>query len=353
MRAIVHAHLGAGARIATLVNATCEARSWVRNEPGSALVTLSMEDAQISDVTISASNVYVVESDTGLAPWVGYLPGRIIEDGERLHLPLRELTAILDQRFTGANETYSGGAGDLFHQVFLTAQRRLPFPLRFNASHDPGPYTAQSYHNQSLLQVAQGLERLTGRQLWAEYRVTIGSISAELHWGTRRGLDRTDEVLLEEGRNVQQHPRHENRIGQPLLLATVIGGASTAGFTTRPQATGRVEPAASAPVVAPPQDSTEMSTLGTEQVIVQETVNNTRAAREAAEAAIAASGGRLLRVVVAGNQALWAKVGMDDDVRVRLPRYNLRRGLDMTARVIGMQPDELAGILDLALEVAA
>lgn len=341
MKALVHVHSAMGARLATLRNATVMERSWVRNDAGAARFSLPQDDPQAIDSLVGADYVYVLESDAGLPPWVGFLPGRWTENGQTVTLVLRELTAVLSNRFTGGNDVYTAGAGQVLRAVLQKANVSLPHPFELGDFTDAGPYQAKTYRHASVLDgVAKPLAQDTGYWFWAEYDVTPAGIGAVLHWSSRREGDRSARVLLEEGRNLADSPIFEDRRGQPVLSATAVGSTSSGtSYVQRPQVT--VNATATARSVV----------LGMQRVQIDEFATDTRSATALASAALSRTDGRTLKLGVT-DPALWPELVLGADVRVRLPRYNLGRGLDTTARIVGVQPDEDAGVLTLSVEVA-
>jgi hypothetical protein len=340
MAAIVHVHSGMGARLATLRNATVLERSWVRNDAGSARFTLPQSDDQANDGLIGPGYIYVLESDVGLPAWVGYLAGRWSENGQMLTVQLRELTYVLASRFTGANDNYTAGAGAILRAVLAKAQTALSHPFDLGDFTDAGPYQAKNFRHSSVLDgVAKPLATDTGYWFWADYRVSPGGISGAISWASRRDVDRSARVLLEEGRNLADEPAPvlEDHSGQPLERVTVVGSTSGGtAYAARPMST------VSAGIRA--------SLLASEGVSIDEQATDDRSTLEAAQAAVAKTLGRTLRLVVV-DTALWSECALGADVRVRLPRYNLGRGLDITARIVGVQPDEDTQKLALTVEV--
>jgi hypothetical protein len=341
VKALVHVHNGLGARLATLQNATVLERSYVRNDAGAARFSLPQDDLQATASLIGADYVYVLESDAGLPPWIGFLPGRWTENGQTVTLVLRELTAVLSNRFTGSNDIYTAGAGQVLRGVLQRANVVLPHPFEVGSFSDAGPYQAKTYRHASVLDgVAKPLANETGYEFWADYDVTSSGITAVLNWSSRRDHDRSSRVLLEEGRNLADSPIFEDRTGQPVLLSTAVGSTSSGtSYAQRP-----IQTVAAATTV-------RATVLGTQTIGHDEFATDARSATASAAAALSRSDGRTLKLAVT-DPALWPELVLGADVRVRLPRYNLGRGLDTRVRIVGVQPDEDAGVLTLSVEVA-
>lgn len=321
-----------------MLSASVMERSWIANDAGAARFSLPQGDAQAVDSYIGADYVYAIESDAGLPWWVGFLAGRWVEDGTLLTVVLRELTYVLSQRFTGPDDVYPLGAGAILRAVLAKAGAVFSHPFQLGDFSDAGLYQAKTLRHSAVLDVAKSLANDTGYQWWPEYTVTPAGITARISWGSRRDHDRSDVVILEEGRNLEASPTLEDRSGPPLERATVVGSTSSGtAYRDRPMAT------------ATRSTNLRASLLGIERVSIDEQATDNRSASAAAEAALVKAHSRVLRLVVV-DPALWPLCALGADVRVRLPRYNLGRGLDATVRITGVQPDEDAGRLMLTVE---
>jgi hypothetical protein len=335
---VVHVHAGMGPRLGTLWTATVGARSWLCNDVGAASVSIPKVDADPR--LLAPDNVYVVESGTGLDSWVGYRPERIQEDRDTVTLPLRELTHLLAQRFTGEDETSSAGAGRVLADALRAAHQRQPLPFALGDFGDAGPYTSRTWNVTALLDVARQLAQDSGYQWWPVYAVTPAAIAAELRWGARRGGDRTTAVVLRDGHGgnlAADGLALEHRQGLPFGTARVVGGTNGAtAFAARPTAQAKAGTAAA---------------LGREKAVVSERISDARAAQQAADAALAEGGGVAIRAACA-DPDLWRLLGLDETVAVELgSEWNLGRGLTADVRVLGVQPDEQVGVMELTLAV--
>lgn len=336
MAVLCHVHQGLGRRLDTFQHATVIARSWLRNDAGSAQIALPQGDPQCNPTLLDAGNWFVIESDQGVPPWVGFQAKRYREDGRRATLTLTELPGLLGRRMTRAGEIYTGGAGGILKAAFQASQRRLPLPVRIGDMTDTGSYAAQTFNVQSLLSIAQDLATKSSRLWWFDQTVTEYGIDAALRWGARRGRDRLDLVLA-EGQNLTAEPVLEDLSGQPLDSVYVVG-QTTGGsvFSARPQAQAT---AASG------------STIGGQTAVISETLADEQSALQAARTAVTAENGLRLDLVTA-DPIFWQQVFLDDVVRVILgTRWNRGQGLDTSVRIVGMQADEPTGQLRLMVEV--
>lgn len=350
-RCLVHVHEGFGPRIATLWNATNIDRSFVRNDAGSGQFALPITDAYATNQYMNRAGLrYAVESLDGLPWWVGYKPpGQTWrKDGETWSLPLREVTYLLSGQVTGASDSYSQAAGGIFRQALRQAQLANPLPFQIGDMSDQGPYLSKEFRYTSLYEVARQLtDAANGYQWWAEYAVTPSSIAATLRWGSRRGVDRSSVVALEEGRNIAAWPTWEDEgdteRAKVIYVGTTSGGTA---YANRPTATAQQTSTASGVSNSSKSSSTQSGgSSGRTQVIHDEQASDERAAKIAADLALAAAPRRSFSVTVT-DSSLWGELDIDNQVRLRLPTY----GFDGTVRITGVQPDEAEGEVALTLE---
>ncbi len=359
----VHVHQGLGPRVGTLRNATVDGRSWLRNDAGAAKVTIPMGDAQHSADCIGSEYLYVIESNTGLPPWVGYLPGAWREDGAVCTLMLRELPFLLASRFTGV-DSYALGAGAILREVMAAANLDVPHPFRLGEFRDVGIYQSKQYRNTAILQVAQDLANSAGYMWWCEYAVDESGILPTMHWAPSRGRRVSDETLLQVGRNISEWPVLEDRTGLPVGDVVAVGATSAGiGYSERSRyrkvqkATGKRKWVAK---VNPATGRTYWQTkavtrtqwVQVQKITIDEWTPDARSLQERATVEIDAEPPIAFRLLCT-EQALWPLLEIGATARLQLPPpYGLGAGLDTEIVVTGLQPDEYEGVLDLTAEVA-
>lgn len=331
-----------GARLAILQNASDLDRAWTANDAGMGAFTLPMGDSQAQYVR--AGLLYVIESDTGLPPWVGCkLPRTTVdEDGSRISVPLREIGALLMLQHTSATAAYvATAAGAVLRDVLGDLGASLPFTV--GPMDDLGPSVDIEPRHVDLLTLARNLATDAGYQWWVQPRVTTGRITASVEWGARRGVDRSAEVVLEEGRNLAAFPRvsdpdHEHPAAYT-AVGTTDGGTA---YASRPLSTSTLESVAG---------TFRRSSYGQRVAAVVEDLSSSASAERYALRRLLELDPIRIEATVT-DTALWPKCLIDNDVTIRLPSYGRGKGIAAKARIVGVQPDEAAGELDLLLEVA-
>lgn len=339
-RCLVHVHDGIGSRLATLAHATVQQRTFVQNDAGSASVSLPQGDDEANDINVEWSNVYVLESTVqGVPPWVGFLVA-FEEDGASLTLTLRELSYLLEFRLTGQADSYALAAGAIVAAVLEKAQTTLAHPFVVGDMSDLGPYRAVEWRHHHILDVLRELADTAGYAWWLDARVTQSGITSVIRWASRRDVDRSDRVLLEESRNLEAYPRYRESLGQSTASATVVGG-TTGGtaYGSRIAATA----VARTPFVP-------VGLLSFERVVIHEEATDTQALQTLADEELAHPAARTVQVIC-NDRAIWPDLQMGADVRLRLPSYNRGRGFDGAVRIVGLSPDEQAGQMLLVVEV--
>jgi hypothetical protein len=341
----IDVHLGLGPKLATLWNAAVGERSWVENDVGVGRISLPSNDSQATPDLIDASLVYVIWSDQGLPPWVGYAPDDYDNDGQSYSLSLVGYEHQLSYWFTGSNETYAESAGSALRKAFAAAALRTPgMPLTLGEFGDPGPALSKTWRNDALLDVATQYAKDAERLWWVDWSVWSGDISGRLRFGARRGQDRSDTVTLQDGVNIAAGVTERRRHGAPLQVAIAVGTTSGGtAYSARPQAI--VQAATVANALA------QTTTTRSATVDHDERLADTQSALLAATAAIAAKRPHYVSAGVV-DPDLWPVLFLDDVVRLHLgATYNLGRGIDSAARVVGVQPNEAGGRVELLLQL--
>lgn len=341
----VDVHAGLGPKIDTLWNAKVGERSWVENDVGVARLSLPANDSQAVPDLIDASLVYVIWSDSGVPPWIGYAPDDYDCDGKTIDLSLVGYEHQLSYYFTGSAEDYAESAGSALSKAFAAAALRTPgMPFRLGDFGDPGIALSKEWRNDSILDVASQYAKDASRLWWVDWAVSSGDIAGRLRFGARRGQDRSDSVALQEGLNIAAGVTERRRHGAPLQVAIAVGTTSGGtAYSARPQAIVQASQVANA--------LAQTTTTRSATVQHDERLADTQSALLAATAAVAAKGPHYVSVGVV-DPALWPVLFMDDIVTLRLgPTYNLGRGVESPARVVGVQPNEAGARVELLLQL--
>ena len=202
------------------------------------------------------------------------------------------------------------------------------------------------------------LAQLTNSEWWVDYDVRWSRAQMALRWTGRRGLDRRNDVQLDEFAQLQhaEYSRDSSDLSQTVVQvgASASAGAPTAATvvgsqlaTFRPAFGGRSEASDEALVRYKRQRS----------ILPQRRERSSVSPAETDELSLSAATKRLLELPRTAAQQVtlavsadydWSSFFLGDTIVVRLTAFG---GLDLDVRVKALQPDEASGVMEMIVEV--
>jgi len=318
-----------------------------------------------SPISLKEGMAVVDRSSEGVEPWLWFISriGFDIASG-MVDVECSEWRQLLYERTVPLSTVASSrAAGRVAVQLLTAANSRNPthiIPhfswmsgLRHTLSSPLGGLTVGAAFDQ--------IAKETDTEWWVHYHVTWNSVAPTLHWGFRRGLDRSYSLHLQEGYHLSQGVYSRDGRGQARLVQVIGGGGSSAAPSgalslgaavaqDRPSTGGRLEPVpesqrrkmlvASGPAVS--SESLQVSpNVQAESSLITSSLR---------QVTLPVSALQQVEASVGGNIA-WNAFGLGDVVLIRLSSAQLRQGADIPARIVALQPDEAEGEMALALEV--
>ena len=355
----IHEPIWPFSRLCALTTAHGVDRSLEIMDPGSATVRIARNDQAITADRLKYGNILVVTSDVA-RDWAG--PVTLLQEsystGE-ITIGALEQSAILNVRPTPLTEQWNSGAsGAVFTSIMNRINGRGHTGLFTPDGVPAGPaITDLSIGGQSALEALGELFSRTGYEWWLDTAVRPSGITWTLNWGQKQGEDNADFVVIRD--------RHLSDLEYTLDVSkvrqavTVVGGfgslpnrtavtRTTVGVQgVRDVGSGAIELADQALIDAldvPPA-------LRSETVFLQPRTSDQTALSRLAQQALERplSGAEKFSATV--NVLFdWTRLGLGDYVTINTARLGLG-AIDRKVRIIGMQPDEELGELDLVLEV--
>jgi hypothetical protein len=358
-RAYVHEPWWPYQQIAELTTASNIDRSYVIMQPGQCVLDVARTDPQVSVDVLQRGNILVIEADD-LPPWAG----NIVTLDESLAGPVIELVAVglagaLDARLTPQRLRYDAsiGAAVVFRDLVTRANSRGHTGVHLPAFNEPSVgVTELDLGGATVLDALTELAERTSQEWWLEIQRVPSRLEAVIRWGVQ-GEDSAADVHLYEGHHFSDL-RYRLDLSQYRQAVTAIGGTGAVGdraavtlsATTEPRRAELASVLQEASTVAARNVSELPPGLRLERLIFEPGADSeaalSRRAKRALEQPLGA--GEQFSVVV-NREADWSLLvlGSHITIHVELSLASISREM----RIVGLQPDEAAGEMELVTEV--
>ena len=352
----VHLHTWDFSRIGRVVSAGNVERSYTIDNNDQASFVVSYDDGLIAELRPQLGRVVVIESQSYPYPWVGRLT---VIKGDQAK---RELTCvahgyerILEHRYLGASFTVDASADAAIGVLMREVNDSGATGIRF-AGGDARPLVRLSIPHAQARAAIDQIGAYGGIEWHLSYDVTSAGIDVALHAPRWRGLDRVQSARLVDGVTASVLSWTEDGEAAAYALSVVGGVASSeTAVNDRPRAKLlAIAGAYDGPHGYAYQGAREATNRLTqiERRIVSQAVK-TAGSTEAAAAALlerhAGTSRRVARVEVDETE-LWP-LCRPGDVLHLISGTAFTTGIDAPVRVVGVQPDERAGMIGLAVEI--
>ncbi len=345
--------------------------------PGSMYFRCSSQEAS---QTFREGDTLVDHSTEGIAPWLWFI-SRVADslvDG-MVDVEVQEWRQQLYRRTVpGSFTAASLAAGEVARDLLQAVNSRHPTHIRVSDDFTPItrvvlPSTPLPLGGLSLGAALDQIALITDSEWWVEYLVSWQGVEAALRWSHRRGLDKTGEVVLEEGhhlassiysRDITDSARTVQVIGSGDSPSNVPRGGVVVGahisVERQPQG-GRFEEAGelerrlslTGPAAASIGDRLDVSpSEGSPDSLVTSSRSLIRlpfVPLQSLEVEVRS----LPDIVLAGQQPIkfWSSFDVGDIITVKLSSAVFGRGATVRARVMAEQPDEGSGVMPLVVEL--
>lgn len=340
------------ARERWLRHATNVAYSMELMAPGKFMLDLPANDPLTADV-IGPGALVGITSSSGLPDFCGWVD-RIEEShgGAYVTVSGREWMGLLGERATAQEQTYRGGSsGGIATDLVRAAAARNPtsiqiMPVRTSTAVS-SPFTVRS---DSVLDALGDLADLTGNEFEVRYQAGV-TAQAQLFWTEQVGSDLSATVHL-AGRMIASADYLIDAIGDAAIVRVV---GSTGPFGDRPSAAAvdgaaALQDIATVRVGTPAGKTPQRRGIGTsrETVIRDASLpDGLSVQRKSLELLRSITSGAETLSVVVSRLADWSKLRPGNIVTVRLPRLRFGDHVVRRFRILGLQPREERGSMEL------
>ena len=365
MKAAVYVYDESGTHppLAELATAHDIDRAYALASPGRAVFRISQSEATDRDVA-REGRMIVILSTENVPPWVGRLDALDFNGGDRtIEITCADWRQILYERITPVGfEPGSGSGASIAFQALREAGGRNSLGV-WPLFREPGGWIAGGIRagGKSLGALFDELAAITDDDWWLDYDVRWSRVEIYLRWSRRRGRDRAAALHLLESAHLARATYGRDALAGTRAVVAIGGGGDLSDRPAAIRASAQsarylslaAVPAEPASVTETRQAAARSPTLAREAVTIFPQITDVAvlalATRRALERPLMAAESLAL-TVAAGAGVAWADFGLGDTIRVKLASANFG-GIDRSARIVGVQPDEAAGELDLALEV--
>lgn len=370
----VHVHDSLGVRLGTLTRVASVNRSWAVMQPGQASLRVAMLqddgalDPLVRELDPRLGRAIVVESDHYPHVWVGSLTNVNEEPGERaVHVQAVSLDAVLRDRPLPVGASYDNDAGQVFRLLLQDANLANDSGIGIAGTPAQGRSYAGAFPDRSTYAALTTLCLQTGHEWGMVYDVLPERIRADAYFVPEIGFDRYGEVTLTDGGNCERVNSGIDLRGQLYALSLVAGQSSPlTAYTERSRVTRQrsagQQPRGGAVIGAAATVhgyEVEHSELGgspltrAEAVEIAENLRSEGAVIQASELLLGRprSAERVLRLRVFEDDGLWPLLDIGSVVRFVSAEAFLGAGYDGPVRIVGVQPMEEAGDMELVCQI--
>lgn len=346
-------------RVGQVESAADVNRSYVLDEPGHLDFMVRPDEEIVSKLSPIEGRIAVVESDVYPYPWVGKIVSlRRNRRSGSINVSAVGFEQILEYRYTGAALVIDGSVELALRQVLAALNADNPTGILIGNVGGAAVDASTSFVYANGREALDALAELAGAEWWIEPMLTSAGLEFRLHFRPWRGFDRSSEAPLVDQGNC--YWTDWTMDGEALTYGlTVLGGeaSGTQSISERAAATVRT---ATVSFVGPhgysrfgPVEGTNILNRQDRFTLIQQ-LRSAGQMEAAAEVMLARQriGGVALgaRLSVRLDATVWARLDVGSVIECRLPSAFLD-GFDGPARILGVQPMEEDGMLDLSLEL--
>jgi hypothetical protein len=361
MPASVYLHDEKFRRLGRLVTASGINRSHVLNGTSLAVCNVDRNDALAEQTEPRRGRILVVESPFYPYPWVGKITtvrqGRATED---LQVRAKSYDAVLGQRRLGASFTVRASADVAARRVLQAINAQLVQPIEeglFSKSAEPVHAVFSRDKTDDALDV---IAQAAGMEWWLDYDVSPSRIDTFANIAQWRGRNRFSSLALVDGTTCEWTKWVIDAEAASFGL-TLVGGQEQVVQALSDRASASADTDAvsfAAPhgfeVEGAEATTAELSRI--ERTVVASQLRDRNLVEQAAKAMLARQrvGGftRVATVRAFLDGDIWPMLDVGSVIRLRLPTAFIS-GFDGPARILGTQPDEENGDMELALQLLA
>jgi hypothetical protein len=181
-----------------LADADCDIQSacWKLNQTGSAILSIDARNDKATRAIIRPGNRMLIQFNNGLPNWGGVIDLPLGVRGKTITFNGYEGDKILSWRVTSNPESHAGTPGAVVRELLAYAEGRYPIGIMPGSIYQNGDALSKQFRWAYLRENIQGL---------GDYSVSAeedgGLLNLYLNFYDRRGVDRSETVLLAEGLN--------------------------------------------------------------------------------------------------------------------------------------------------------
>lgn len=357
--AFVYAEQWPFQRTGWLRNATAITYSMEVMEPGKFQFELPANNA----LSITAGALVGFKSSYGLPDFLGWVD-RVEESygGAFVTVSGREWSAILNERTTVQDRTYVAGvAGIIAADIVRSASARNPTGIMVMPSGGSTPITSPfSLRADAVLSALNDLAQLTGDEYEIVYQAGV-SATASFFWRGKIGFDMRDTLHL-AGKMIAGADYALDAINDRALVQVV---GSSGDFGSRPSAAAiDTGPLAlqdtslirtSLPADASKRQVQRRGIATSREAVIRDTSlpDGLSVQRGAVETLRALIAGQETISVLVSPYADWSLLSPGNLITVRLPNLRFGEHVVRAFRILGIQPREERGVMELVGKVVA
>ncbi|KKN55922.1 hypothetical protein LCGC14_0577650 [marine sediment metagenome] len=328
-------------------------------EPATGSFQVARSEPSLDPGIMRIGAMVSIERSDRVLPFVGFVNRRVVRAGApKINFVCTDHAGALFERARLPKDwsELSTSSGDILTQIFGDIERRAEPPLLVQLEQKGGPVVTYQPQAESFLEFLGTLADFSGWE-WLLRHDPIGTqLHTSLVWKGKQGLDRRTEVIFEQTQDFKEVTLTEDAEGF-LGTAVVIGGSGSVADRDAVQVStsGRTEGSISGRQLSggPVRPSSLSPILEGTTVIWTRQVSN--------QEALFAGAKKLYDLPVETREQLspklieseidMAKLGVGDIITVRLSDIDMGSSLIRVCRVLGLQLNPEAGIVDAELLV--
>lgn len=334
-------------------------RSFTHLNYGQAAFVIGRNDPVLENIPGSLQRGAFVVIESSLAnPWVGFVR-ELTESMSTGFIQVQgaEVMALLDTKGTRQLSQFNAGAGRIFQQVMRAHNARGHSGLFQPATVAPGPQVTIDLAGQTTMQAMSELASRAFYEFWTDVEVSPSRIEATMQFGYRQGLDKSDEIVLSEGRHFSEMDYTLDTQGMRQSVTVYGGFASQIGERNAITRSASYTPGASELGTAV-EPASELHSrfldvppaLRSEDVVFKVMTSDRTELSLEAHRALEKNVGVAERYRVVINTAFsWKRIEVGDYIRLITHSTGLG-AINRKVRVMGMQPNEESGECALVVE---
>ncbi len=363
MKAIVAIHDGSPNHrmLAELPTATDVDRQYALSGKAPFSFNIAENDPGASRLTLKAGRMVVIQSTTGLDPYVGYID-RVDYDVERGRYEIGgdNVAAVLYDRILPLKAEFTNqGAGMIAGQLLEVANSRNPTGIFRHRENEPGTPILGTFTTGSF-RLGRALDELADRtteEWWIQHSVRRNFVQSFLRWGRERGRDRSIAIHIDEGPHFSDSQYSQDAKGAAQSVVMIGGGAAIADRPAVVRSVGRPSGYVGIGGIVQRADEPHVRDVGKAPALSRDVVE--LLPLDVDEPVLSSAASKALAKPLAARESFsititsafdWALLHLGDIVRVTSASANFG-GVSRRARLVHLRPSEQDGLLEIGLEV--